>query len=150
MTTIRKLSFDEVSAYPEFEAMAQAYADESKIDEMPPHCVNGPAYRAMEQAGIYHIIGAIDEDKLIGLVAVLVTFVPHYSVKVASTESYFVGEAYRKGGLGLKLLKAAEALAKEHGAVNLFVNAPMGSRLVQVMPRIGYRECQRIFCRRLS
>lgn len=150
MTTIRKLSFDEVAAYPEFEALAQDYADESRIDEMPQHRLNTFAYRAMEQAGIYHILGAVDADRLVGLVALLVTNVPHYSVPVASTESYFVDKNHRKGGLGLKLLKAAEVLAKDLGAVNLFVNAPMGGRLVQVMPRIGYRECQRVFCRRLS
>lgn len=150
MTTIRKLSFDEVAAYPEFEALAQDYADESRIEEMPAHCLNRDMYRAMEQAGIYNILGAFNGDKLIGLVALLVTSVPHYSTKIASTESFFVDADHRKGGVGLKLLKAAEVFAKEQGAVNLFVNAPMGGRLVQVMPRIGYRECQRIFCRRLS
>lgn len=150
MTIIRKMSFDEAAALPEFEALTQAYADESKIDEMPQHCLNHAAYRAMEQSGIYHLFGAFSNDKLIGLVAVLVTPVPHYSVKVASTESFFVDEAHRKGGTGLKLLKVAEDFAKECGAGHLFVCGPIGGRLVQVMPRIGYRECQRIFCRRLS
>lgn len=150
MTIIRKMSFDELAAMPEFEKLTQDYADESKIEEMPEHCINHAAYRAMEQAGMYHLFGAINDDKLVGLVCVLVTPVPHYSVKIASTESIFVDAAHRKGGTGLKLLKVAEDCAREHGADHLFISAPMGGRLVQVLPRVGYRECQRIFCRRLS
>lgn len=150
MTTIRKISFDEISARPEFATITQAYADESKIEEMPPHNLNYDSYRRLEQMGMYHCYGAFVEDNLVGLVTVLVTMIPHYSVLIASTESLFVDEKHRKGGTGLKLIKAAEECAKENGAINLFVNAPMGGRLVQVMPRIGYRECQRIFCRRLS
>lgn len=150
MTTIRKISFDEITAYPEFTKLAQDYADESKIEEMPTHNLNYDAYRKLEQIGMYHCYGAFVDDNLVGLVTVLVTTVPHYSVLIASTESLFVDDKHRRGGTGLKLLKAAEECAKENGAINLFVSAPMGGRLVQVMPRIGYRECQRIFCRRLS
>lgn len=150
MTTIRKISFDEVTAYPEFVKLAQDYADEARIEEMPPHNLNYDSYRKLEQVGMYHCIGAFENDCLVGLVTVLVTMIPHYSVLIASTESIFVDAKHRKGGTGLKLLKAAEECAKENGAINLFVNAPMDGRLVQVLPRVGYRECQRIFCRRLS
>lgn len=150
MTTIKKVSFDEISAYPEFAQLTQEYADESKIEEMPDYRLDHEAYRNMERIGMYHCFGAFEGDKLIGLVTVLVTSVPHYSVKIASTESIFVDAKHRKGGTGLKLLKVAEDCARDHGAINLFISAPMGGRLVQVMPRIGYRECQRIFCRRLS
>ena len=150
MTTIKKVSFDELAACPEFAQLTQEYADESKIEEMPGHSLDHEAYRNMERLGMYHCFGAFSDDKLIGLVTVLVTPVPHYSVKIASTESIFVDAAHRKGGTGLKLLKLAEDCARDHGAVNLFVTAPMGGRLVQVLPRIGFRECQRVFCRRLD
>lgn len=150
MTTIRKISYDEITAFPEFVQLAQDYANESKIEEMPSHNLNHEVYRNMERHGMYHCFGAFADDQLVGLVTVLITMVPHYSVLIASVESLYVDDAHRKGGTGLKLIKQAESCAKELGAINLFVSAPMGGRLIQVMPRIGYRECQRIFCRRLS
>ena len=127
MTIVRQLSIDELFLDPSFKELTDEYAAESKIEEMPSHNL----------------------DKLIGFVAILLTVVPHYSVKIASTESIFVASANRKGGAGIKLLRVAEAFAKEQGAINLFVNAPAESRLAQVLPSVGYRESHRMFCRKL-
>lgn len=148
--TIRHCVFDEIASLPEFVELAQEYANESKIEEMPEHSLNVDAYRAMEKAGIYSLIGAFSGKLLIGFVGVIVNNVPHFKIKIATAESYFVGKKHRNTGAGIKLLKAAEELASERGAINLFVSAPIGSRIEQVLPRHGYRACQQIFCRSLA
>ena len=70
---------------------------------------------------------------------------PHYSVKMAVTESFFVAKAYRKSGAGLKLLHAAETYAKEIGCAGILVNAPFEKTLMDVLPRVGYQETHRVF-----
>lgn len=147
MTIVRRITIDEAESDPDFQSLVDEYAAEAKIPEMPNHNPNIAGYKQMEALGMYHMFGAYDGDKFIGFISVLVTPVPHYSAKIATTESFFVSASHRKGGAGVRLLRAAEACAKEQGAVILFVSAPTGGRLVQVMPGIGYRESHRVFCR---
>lgn len=150
MTIVRPLSIDEAKLEPNFKSLTDEYAAESKIAEMPSYNLDISCYQQLEAAGMYHGFGAYVDDKLVGFVAVLVTAVPHYSVKISSTESFFVSAAYRKGGTGIKLLRVAEQCAKEQGAVILYCNAPAGGRLAQAMPMMGFRESHRVFCRSLS
>jgi GNAT superfamily N-acetyltransferase len=101
----------------------------------------------LEQVGTAHTIGAFREDDLVGFIIVLVAVLPHFGRRVASTESFFVAQSERKSGAGLQLLREAERLARELGAVGFFVSAPIGSRLASVMPRARYREASTIFFR---
>ena len=150
MTIVRRTSIDELKLEPNFKELTDEYAAESKIAEMPSYNLDINCYQQLEAAGIYHLFGAYVDDKLVGFIGVLVTRVPHYSVAISSTESFFVSAAYRKGGTGLKLLRTAEQCAKEQGAVILYCNAPEGGRLAKALPVFGYRESHRVFCRSLS
>ena len=150
MTIVRPLSIDEAKLEPNFKSLTDEYAAESKIAEMPDYNPDINCYQQLEAVGLYHGFGAYVDDKLVGFVAALVTPVPHYSVKIASTETFFVSAEYRKGGTGLKLLRAAEKRAQEVGAVIMFVNAPTGGRLAKAMPVFGYRHSHEMFCKRLT
>ena len=63
----------------------------------------------------------------------------------AITESFFVAKVHRDSGAGLKLLRAAEQKARALGSPGLLVSAPFGGTLVQVLPRAGYTETNRVF-----
>ena len=69
---------------------------------------------------------------------------------LAVVESYFVASKHRKSGAGLALLREAERIASDRGAHALLVSAPHGGRLADVMPRVGYRETNRVFFRSLA
>lgn len=151
MITICRTTFDDACCNPEFQKLVDEYAEESSISGMPEKKVDETAYRSMEQIGMFYAYAAYDDEKLVGFISFLVTPIPHYSAKIGSTESFFVSSEYRKTGLGLKLLRKAEQLAEEVGAVGFFVSAPYGGRLAEVMPRVsGYRETNRVFFRSLS
>lgn len=63
----------------------------------------------MVQAGVLHPLGAFADGQLVGLCTVLVTPVLHFGGKsIATTETLFVAQAYRAGGLGMQLLRMAE------------------------------------------
>lgn len=135
---------------PNLFALFAEYAQESATPELGVPDVQLEMYRQMEAAGALKILGAYQGNTLIGFLVMLVTVVPHFGRLIASTESYFVTKSARRGGTGIKLLRCAEQLARDLGAVAFFVSAPSGGRLAQVMPRMGYRETNRIFMRGLA
>jgi GNAT superfamily N-acetyltransferase len=107
-------------------------------------------YQNMEKFGILYALGAFKDDELAGFALLTVTVVPHYGVKVGSTESIFVAVEHRKGGPGLRLLREAECWAKELGAVGMLVSSPYGARLAEVLPRAGYKPSNQVFFKGLS
>ena len=137
----------EVFAAPNIDELLAEYARESSIAGLPSAVPNRDLYARLEATGFMQVIGAFDGELLVGFLVLVVTTNPHYSQVLAVTESYFVAAKYRKGGAGLQLLAVAENLAKQNGAVGMFVSAPVESRLAKVMPGVGYRETTRAFFR---
>jgi len=150
MISVRQLSYRELNSLPGFQTIADEYALESSIPEMAPATEDLPLYIRLNDAGLLRVLAAFDDETLIGYMCFTVSPSPHYSKKIASTESFFVKPDYRKTGAGLSLLKMAELIATELGAACFLVTAPTGSKLCDVMEKIkGYRETNRVFFRSL-
>lgn len=149
-TTIRSCTVAEVEQSSTLQELLAAYSEESSIPEFGTASPDFAAYQAMEAAGALHLVGVFTPN-LVGLASLLVYGLPHYSGRrVCTMESFFVSPAYRDGGTGLKLLRAAEARALELGAAALMVSAPVNGRLAQVLPRSGYRQTNEVFLRALA
>ena len=126
------------------------YAGESSIAGMPPPAVKMESYRELEARGLLQVLSATHDGRLIGFLTLLVPVLPHYGVAVAVSESFFVARAYRGTGAGLKLLRAAEDLARRLGSPGLLVSAPFEGDLFKVLPRVGYAETNRIFFKKVN
>ncbi len=147
MTDVRVISFDEVETSPDFDILLKGYSEECSIVGLPvPEC-QADIYRLLETSGVLTILGGFHEDRLVGVVFLLVSRSPHYGVMLATTESFFVSPEYRKTGAGLKLLREAERVAQSQGAVAFLVSAPYGGKLAEVLPKAGYTETNRVFFR---
>mgnify|MGYP003625260170 CR=1 FL=1 len=147
---IRLTSFTEIEKDPSFQDLLDAYGVESALAGLPaPNC-QIPMYKALEAAGVIHILGSYNGDELTGFISLVITTIPHYGAVVAHTESYFVCAAHRKTGAGLALLRAAERFSAHKGAVGLLVSAPLGGKLAEVLPKTGYTETNRVFFRKLD
>lgn len=149
-TIIRPCTVAEMEHAPNLAELLTEYAQESAVQELGPPVVQLETYRQMEAAGVLYLLGAFQADSLVGFMLMVVSVLPHFGQVAASSEAFFVASAAREGGTGLKLLQEAEALAAKLGAVGLFISAPMGGRLAQVLPRQKYRETDRVFFRRLA
>lgn len=147
---IKKSSVKEVEGKPNFIKLLEEYGNESAIPGMPPPIAKMVTYRHLESLGALHVIAALLDDLLIGIVTILLPTLPHYSVFLAVTESFFVTEKYRKTGAGLKLLKAAEEFAIGSGSPGLLVSAPFGGQLADVLPEVGYKQTGCAFFKRLD
>lgn len=139
---------------PAFAALCDEYRAESLRN---PHMLgalpdrDGYARMVEVDAGMLFPLGVFVDGELVGLCAVMVTPVLHFGGKrIATTETLFVAQAHRAGGLGLRLLREAEAVAVEQGAQGLYVSCPDGSRLQQILPRVGYTVTNQIFYRGLQ
>lgn len=147
---IKQVTLKQLTDDPKFAGLIEEYADESSIADMPRPDYQFSMYRQMEIVGHLHLLGAYVDGELVGFLTMVVTVVPHYGKRVATTESYFVKQSHRSGGPGLDLLRAAEWLAKALGAVGIMVSAPHGGKLAKVMPRAKYKHTNEIFFKELA
>lgn len=147
---IRLSSVADVLNAPNFGALAAEYAAECATRELGEPRPVWTTYANLEAAGVLHTFAAWRGAELIGFLVMLVSQLPHYGTVTAMTESIFVADQARKGGAGLRMLRAAEAFAREHGAAALMVSGPSTGRLAKVLPRLGFRECTRLFAKRLA
>lgn len=148
--TIKPCAVEDVQNAPNVADLLAEYANESALDALGGANPQWETYRQMQAMGVAHVLGAYQGDTLVGFLVLLVSVVPHFGKPIASTESYFVAQVVRKAGAGLKLLHEAEKLARESGAVGLFVSAPTDSRLSHVLPGVGYHETNRLYFRGLQ
>jgi GNAT superfamily N-acetyltransferase len=149
-TRIEARRFADMIADTDFPALMREYAAESSIDGMPPPAMHVDTYLALEAAGHIHVFCAYRGGHLVGFLAMLVSLLPHYSALAATTESWFVSAAARKGGTGKRLMDAAEAKARELGAVGFLISAPTGGSLERAAPMLGYRETNRVYFKALQ
>jgi GNAT superfamily N-acetyltransferase len=147
---IRRCTVAELEAAPNLAELLHEYAAESATVELGPANPNPETYRALEASGFFHPIAAFDGERVVGFILPIVCVVPHYGVLAATVESFFVPKAERKGGIGLKLLRAAEKLARDLGAKALMVSAPSYGRLSWTMTGLkSYRFSNAVFTRAL-
>jgi GNAT superfamily N-acetyltransferase len=150
MLTVEPSTVAGISTAEQFPKLAAEYAAESAIDGLPPPAARMETYRQLERAGMLHAFAARYDDALVGFITVLAPILPHYSVPVAVSESFFVAKAHRSTGAGLKLLRAAEDKARALGSPGLLVSAPFEGALFKVLPRIGYVETNRVFFKKVA
>lgn len=147
---IRPCTYDDIAHGPQSGELLREYAEESAIAELKPYNPNDDIYRGMERMGLVHCIGAFKGEVMIGFLIFIVSVIPHFSRKSATAESYFVTAGERKTGAGIRLLRAAEKMARELGAECFMLSAPIGSRLERVLHGTKYRPTNVAFFRSLE
>lgn len=150
--TVRQTSVAEVFANQAFPALCREYAEESAIAGLPVPQEKVSAYQALEASGsaAFCVYGAFVGNVLIGFVVLLTPVLPHYGAAIAVAESLFVASAYRKTGAGMLLIRRAEQRARDIGSPGMLFSSPSGGRLSVLLPRIGYRETNRVFLKEFA
>lgn len=131
---IRPVSAKCFFSYPGTRHLIKEYSKECANRTLAASPPNEDQYVKLEEMGLLKAAGAFDGDTLVGFVAVVFSFVPHFKGEaLASTESLFLSKSFRTGANGLKLLQWAQQTAVLYGAAGLFVSAPAGSRLEKLL-----------------
>ncbi len=148
---IRKCSVSEIENAPNYAELLEAYAKEMVVDGAPLFQARIEMYRHLESLGALQCFGAYMQEKLVGFITVLISVLPHVSAVMAVTESFFVLIDYRTTGAGNALRRAAEEYAASATAFGIFISAPVGGILAQVLSKLDeYTETNRVFYRKLS
>ena len=150
MLEVRLTTVSEIESSSNFSQLLHEYSTELVVEGAPAFSAKMEVYYNLERIGSLQAIGAYLDDELVGFVTVLVSVFPHCGVLMAVTESLIVAKAYRKTGAGIKLIRAAEECAKGKGSPCLFISAPFGGNLAEVLPHVGYVETNRVFFRKLT
>src|SRR5574343_114273 len=130
---IRPCTVAEIERAPNIGALLEEYAGEVATEGLGKSVPQWWLYHRMESTGLLHVLGACSGDTLVGFITLIVMQRPHYEGLVASYESFFVAAEFRRTGAGTRLLRTAEALAQSLGALGLFVNAGVCSRLERML-----------------
>ncbi len=135
---------------PNIEALLDGYRAEGAIDGLPAPMPRWDIYKTLEAKGLLHVFAARSDGVLAGFIILLFAPHPHYLEPLATSESFFVAKTHRMSRLWLKLLKAVEDKATALGAPAFRVSAPLGGRLCEVLPRMGYVATNQTFLKRLE
>lgn len=147
---IAKATVQAIMSDPLFPGLIDAYAAESAVEGLPSPDAKMATYLLHEASGALHAWAARHEGALVGFISLYAPPLLHYGAAVGVVESFYVAPEHRRGGTGLRLLAAAEAEAQRLGSPVLQVCAPLGGRLVEVLPRCGYRPTNAVFTKRLG
>lgn len=147
---IKRVPLVLIERAPELPDLLAEYAAESANDQIGPVCPHMPTYRLMENGGGFYTFGAFLDGRLIGFLFLMMPLLPHYSLKVAVSESFFVASKHRKTGAGTLLRQVAEDFATTGGAVGIMFSAPIGGALEKVLPKAGYADKARVFFKALK
>lgn len=130
-----------VSEILDSEALIAEYAAECSIPaigEINPH---RELYALMEKSGLMTCFMAYDGDHKVGFSILLMPVLPHYSKKVATSESIFIAKAIRRSGAGVRLRRAVKDHAKDAGCVGILWSAPAGGKFERLLE--SSKSCQR-------
>lgn len=147
--TFQPISVSDAFDSPLFaELCAEYHAESARNSDLLPEPPSREMYEALVAAGSMVGIGAYADDTLVGFCAVIFSPVLHYGGEIAATtESLFIGKAYRNGLAGVQLIREAERVAASCGAKGLYVSAPVGGTLEKILPRLDYQLSNVVFYR---
>lgn len=131
MVVVKQCSFDELYNNHNFKQIALEYSKCGGNKHLKYKGLNDDFYRQFELEGLMKFVGVFDNDILVGLGSIIITYYPHYDTKFANCESLFVAESYRSKGFGSKLIYKLKHLAKDCGCKGIYFGLPYGSPLAE-------------------
>lgn len=104
----------------------------------------------LEKAGMWHVLTARHEGKLVGYLWALISPHLHYrnSGLMLIVDAYFVLPEYRRG-TGLGLLKFMEAYAHEKKAIKIYLTCKVHKDQSKLFEALGYRLSDYAFTKRI-
>ena len=133
---LKTLSMGELFEYPGFDEFCAEYAEESGNADLGHALPNKDFYLTLESLDKCFCIGAFDGPDLVGFCVLIIQEHTHYSKIVGWCDSIWIAKPHRKGYTGLKIIRQAQALARDKGAVGVYFSATEGARLSMLFERL--------------
>lgn len=103
-------------------------------------------YGELERSGSLKIFTARDNGKLVGYFVVVVSKHMHYKDHLfANNDIVFVAKEYRKGFVGVNLIKFAEKCLKEDGVSVMTINTKVHQPFDKLLDFLKFTKIERIY-----
>ncbi len=106
--------------------------------------------KALEGMGLFKVVTVREKGKLVGYLLAVVSTHLHYrnSPKMLIVDAYYISPECRSG-TGVKLIRFTEELAKQLGAIKIYLSCKVHRDHSQLFTALGYRLSDYAFTRRL-
>ena len=146
---IRRVTFGELIALPEWEELCAQYAEDGGNPEFGCPRVDVGMYTQLEAAGVLMILAGFDGRRCAGFIGGFISPQPHFADKpVLAVDALFVDRAHRSSGLGLRLISGMKRIAKDSGAVGMIFGARIGTKAHKLYSRL-FRPMNTLFWKAL-
>ena len=107
---------------------------------------NYDMYSWINAQGQLHTLTARCDGKVIGYHVSIVRPHLHYASSLSSfTDMYYISPEHRKGMVGVRLFKEAEASLKARGVEKMFTGTKVSLDMSRIFERLGWTETERLF-----
>ena len=107
-------------------------------------------YENLWKQGALKIVTVKNDGVLIGYIIYFITPHLHYQTCLTAVEDiYFLKKEYRKGRVGLKMFKFADALLKEQGVNRVIYNTKVHLDNTALFEYMGYKFIDKVFTKLL-
>jgi GNAT superfamily N-acetyltransferase len=107
-------------------------------------------YQRLEDSGNLRIYTVRDCGGLVGYALFLVDRGLHYDVRMATQDILFLLPEYRKGRIGVNLIRYAEQRLKSEGVDLVLHHVKTTNQVGRLLEVMGYEEVDRIYMKRLK
>jgi GNAT superfamily N-acetyltransferase len=111
--------------------------------EAMPMGLDNDAYADLERKGYLLVVAGRRDGALIGyLVAIVLAHHPHNrdAGKVATTDMFYIMPSERRGGAGVRLLRAAEQALRELGVVKASISTKVHHESGPLLEALGWEK----------
>ena len=131
--------------------MLRAHAEEAEPVMAERLAPDWHFYREAERAGRMIVLAAYANFEMVGYAVAAIVQSSHYMGHVfCQHDLLFVSKGWRNHRVGLQLIERLRVEARAAGAEQLLMHAKIGSRLEELLPRLGFEREETIFRRDLN
>lgn len=148
-----RYTVETLAAWDEAAQLWQGYWDEVRPqDEEMPLDPDISVYEELEREGNLLFLGVrTSDDELVGF---YVTFImPHYhhkSVLCAFADVWYLAPMYRKGAIGFRLLRMAEAECRKRGVQRMYGSVMLDSDIGTLLEAAGWQAIEKQYSKNLE
>ena len=107
-------------------------------------------YTMLDDTGMTLALGVFDGDEIVGYTNSLISPSLHYrDVTICQNDAIYLRSDYRRGTLGLRLMRETERLARERGADMIVWHAKPDTNFERVLSRRKYAIQETVYTRAL-
>jgi hypothetical protein len=134
----------------ELQPLIEANWKEVAVDQdTVPLNVDWPAYELLDKAGSLFFVTVRSGKELVGLAMFIILQHPHYNLRIADVDVFYVQPEYRPRA-GIRLFREADKLLAAAGVQRVTYKTKLSHDVGRIFERLGYKAIERVYIKHLT